>query len=50
MSRALELAAIQAIFHRQYNTDRAVRFVTQEAGVSPEVAKGALQQVMTAYR
>lgn len=50
MSRALELAAIQAIFHRQYNTDRAVRFVTQSAGVSQTVALDALKQVMTSYR
>jgi hypothetical protein len=50
MSRALELAAIQAIFHRQYSTDRATHFVTKATGVTPQVAERALREVMLSYK
>ena len=50
MNRALELAAVQAIFHRQYNTDRATRFVVKATGVSAQQAEQALRNVMLSYR
>ena len=50
MSRALELAATQAIFHRQYNTERATHFVVKSTGVTPQVAERALREVMLSYK
>lgn len=50
MSRALELAAIQAIFHRQYSTDRATRFVVKATGVNAHQAEQALRDVMLSYK
>ena len=50
MSATLELAAITAVFHRQLNTDRAVRHVITETGVSEAQALSALRQVMTGYK
>lgn len=43
-------AAIVAVFHRQLPFNRAVRFVTQETRVAPEVAERALAEAMTWYR
>jgi len=43
-------AANQAIFHLQFNTNEAVRYVVKEAGVSPKEAGQALKQVMTGYK
>ena len=50
MSTKLELAAIQAVFHRQLSTDRAVRYVTTEAGVSEDQALDAIRHVMVSYK
>jgi hypothetical protein len=47
MSATLEQAAIEAIYHRQLNTERAVRYVTTQTGVGAEQAMTALRQVMT---
>jgi hypothetical protein len=47
MSAILEQAAIEAIYHRQLNTDRAVRYVTIQTGLSADLALTALRQVMT---
>jgi len=50
MSASLEQAAIEAVFHRQLNTDRAVRYVTTETGVTSEQAQAALRYVMIGYK
>jgi hypothetical protein len=50
MSKTLELAATVAIFHRQLSTDRAVRFVVQETGVTADAAERALRSVMISYK
>jgi len=47
MSESLKDAVIQAVFHRQLNTDRAVKFIVSETGVTPTVAVTALKQVFT---
>lgn len=43
-------AANQAIFHLQFNTNEAIRYVVKESGVSPKEAGQALKQVMTGYK
>ena len=43
-------AAITAVFHRQLPFNRAVRFVTTEAGVSEAAAESALKEAMTWYK
>ena len=50
MSATLEMAAIEAIYHRQLNTDRAVRHVITETGITEAEALLALRQVMTGYK
>jgi len=50
MSQHLEITAIQAVFHRQLNTERAIKYVVVKTGVSPDQARSALQTVMTAYK
>jgi hypothetical protein len=50
MSAILEMAAIQAVYHRQLNTDRAVRYVTTQTGVNEKQALDALRQVMVASK
>lgn len=43
-------AAIVAIFHRQLPFNRAVRFVTEEAGASQASAEVALKEALTWYK
>ena len=50
MSNQVINAATQAVFHLQLNTNDAIRYVVQEAGVSPKEAGQALKQVMVGYR
>jgi hypothetical protein len=47
MSEQLKDAVIAAVFHRQLNTDRAVKFIVGETGVTPDTAVTALKQVLT---
>jgi hypothetical protein len=46
----LEKAANTAIFERQLSFNRAVQFVTRQAGVSTKEAESALRGVMLWYR
>jgi hypothetical protein len=50
MSANLELFAVQAVFHRQLNTERAVRYVITKTGVSQDEALSAVCSVMVAYK
>ena len=47
MSEMLKDAVIVAVFHRQLNTERAVRYIVDETGVTPTAAVTALKQVLT---
>ena len=50
MSARVEQAAIEAVYHRQLNTDRAVRYVSAQTGVDAEQALQALRSVMIVRR
>ena len=47
MSESLKDAVIQAVFHRQLETKRAVGFIMRETGVSAKEAGTALKLVLT---
>jgi hypothetical protein len=47
MSESLKDAVIRAVFHRQLSTDRAVKLIVSETGVTPDAAVTALKQVLT---
>ena len=50
MSADLERFAVQAVFHRQLNTERAVRYVITKTGVGEAEALSAVRSVMVAYK
>lgn len=43
-------AANEAIFHRQLNTEDAIRYVSKTAEVSPGEAGRAIKEVMVGYK
>ena len=45
----LENTAIRAIFDHQYNTEKAIRFVSNEANVSKESATQMIRKVMLPF-
>jgi hypothetical protein len=50
MSEQTLIAATQAIFHLQLNTQDAIRYVVKHAGVDSKHAGQALKQVMVGYK
>ena len=50
MSERTLNAANEAIFHRQLNTEDAIRYVIKSASVSPKEAGDAIKQTLTGYK
>ena len=50
MSERTLNAANEAIFHRQLNTEDAIRYVVKSASVSPREAGDAIKQTLTGYK
>lgn len=50
MSETVLLAANQAIFHMQLNTDEAIRYIVKQAKVSPKDAGLAIKHTLTSYK
>jgi hypothetical protein len=50
MSEQTLAAANQAIFHLQFDTKDAIRYVIKHASVSPREAGEALKNVMVGYK
>lgn len=46
----LELAAIEAVFHRQLNTNEAVRFIMKQVGVDSTTAERSITEAATHYK
>lgn len=46
----VELAAVEAVFHRQLNSAKALSHVVEVTACKPADAKAALKQVMTGYQ
>ena len=50
MSAQTLTAANEAIFHRQLNTEDAIRFVVKAANVSPREAGEAIKETLVGYK
>lgn len=47
MNEQITAAAIQAVFHHQLTTERAIRYVTTNTNATAAQAKIALREIMT---
>ena len=50
MSKEIQMAATVAVFQRQLNTDRAVRYVVDKTGADAAMATEAVKYVMVSYK
>ena len=50
MSAQTLTVANEAIFHRQLNTEDAIRFVVKAANVSPREAGEAIKETLVGYK
>ena len=46
----VERAALEAVFHLQLNTTRAVRYIQEQAACTENQAAAAVKQVATSYK